>query len=109
MAPNAAQSGKREVSCGSLDHCAWARSRAALNAALVVQIAMALRAAQSAIAAPSRMAPNAAQLGKREVSDGSLDHCAWARSRAALSAVLWCRLQWRYARRSVRKRVDLRC
>ena len=67
---------------------------------------MALSAAQSAIAAPSRMAPNAAQLGKREVSDGSLDHCAWARSRAALSAVLWCRLRWRYARRSVRKRVD---
>jgi hypothetical protein len=52
---------------------------------------------KSAIAAPSRMAPNAAQLGKREVSDGSLDHCAWARSRAALSAALWCRLQWRYS------------
>ena len=43
------------------------------------------------------MAPNAAQLGKREVSDGSLDHCAWARSRAALSAALSCRLQWRYS------------
>ena len=52
MAPNAAQSGKREVSDGSLDHCAWARSRAALNAALLVQVAMALSAAQSAIAAP---------------------------------------------------------
>ena len=38
--------------------------------------------------APSRMAPNAAQSGKREVSDGSLDHCAWARSRAALNAAL---------------------
>ena len=47
-------------------------------------------AAQSAVAAPSRMARNAAQLGKREVSNGSLDQCAWARSRAALSAALLC-------------------
>ena len=47
-------------------------------------------AAQSAVAAPSRMAQNAAQLGRREASNGSLDQCAWAKSRAALSAALLC-------------------
>ena len=26
-----------------------------------------------------------------------IDRCAWARSRAALSAALSCRLQWRYS------------
>ena len=60
------------------------------RAAPLVQKQRRYGAAQSAVAAPSRMARNAAQLGKREVSNGSLDQCAWARSRAALSAALLC-------------------